>query len=217
MTVLAKQFQFDLDALADVGPRYNIAPTQNILAIRVPEPGGRREAARLFWGLVPSWSKDNKSAYGCINARSDTVATKPTFRSAFKKRRCLVLADGYYEWHTEGKVKQPFLFEVEGGKPFALAGIWEAWHDPSGDGQVLESCALLTTEPNEVGAEVHDRMPVILDPADYDRWLDPENMDTVSLQSLLKPFPAESMTARPVSRYVNNARNEGEECMAAPS
>jgi putative SOS response-associated peptidase YedK len=114
MTVLAKQFQFDLgDDFADIVPRYNIAPSQQVLAIRVPEPGANRQLVRLKWGLIPSWAKDAKIAYSTINARADTVATKPAFRTAFKKRRCLVLADGYYEWHTEGKDKQPFLFELD--------------------------------------------------------------------------------------------------------
>jgi putative SOS response-associated peptidase YedK len=119
---LAKQFQFDLDAaFADVGPRYNLAPSQQVLAVRAPEPGAKRQLVRPKWGLIPSWAKDAKIAYSTINARADTVATKPAFRAAFKKRRCLVLADCYYEWHTEGKEKQPFLFELDGGKPFALA------------------------------------------------------------------------------------------------
>jgi putative SOS response-associated peptidase YedK len=217
LTVLPKQFQFDLDtAMVDVRPRYSIAPTQTALAVWQIEPGAKRKLAQLFWGLVPSWAKDNKSSHVCINARGDAITTKPTFRAAFKKRRCLVLADGYYEWHTEGKEKQPFLFELDGGKPFVLAGIWEAWHGPNRVAPVLESCALMTTDANEVGAEVQDRMPVTLAPADYDRWLNSANEDTSGLQSLLHPFPADTMTARPVSRYVSNARHEGEECIAPP-
>lgn len=217
LSVLARQFQFDLEALTDdVVPRYNIAPSQTVLAIRQPAPGSQRELARFAWGLIPSWAKDNKGAYACINARSDTVATKPTFRAAFKKRRCLVIADGYYEWHTEGKEKQPFLFEIDGGQPFALAGLWETWHGPDGLGTALKTCSLLTTEANELCAEIHNRMPVILSPNDYDRWLDPANEDAISLQRLLRPFPAETMTVRPVNRYVNTARNEGEQCIAAP-
>jgi putative SOS response-associated peptidase YedK len=219
LSILAKQFQFDLEAaMGDVKPRYNIAPTQTVLAVRQLEQGSKRELAKLYWGLVPSWAKDSKMAYGTINARGDTVATKPTFRSAFKKRRCLVLADGYYEWKTEGKKKQPFLFEVDGGKPFALAGLWEWWKDPAKpDGPSLESCALITTDPNEVGAKVHDRMPVILDERHYDAWLDPTNDDAAKLQKLLVTFPAKRMTARAVSTVVNNARNEGEACVAPPA
>jgi len=169
LTVLARQFEFDLDAaFADVGQRYNIAPTQDVLAVR--QTDGQRELAALHWGLIPAWAKDKKIAYSTINARADSVAIKPAFRSAFKKQRCLVFADGYYEWHTEGKTKQPFLFEVDGGKPFDLAGLWELWRDPAGgrDSPQLESCSLITTDPNEVGAAVHNRMPAILDPVNYD-------------------------------------------------
>src|SRR4051794_185065 len=191
LTVLSKQFQFDLDAaLADAGPRYNIAPTQTVLAIRQIEQGARRELTKFFWGLIPSWAKDNKGAYACINARSDSVATKPTFRSAFKKRRCLVLADGYYEWRKEGKIKQPYFFEVDGGQPFAFAGIWEWWRPPDGaEAPALESCSLLTGEPNDLQAKLHDRMPIILDPAHYDVWLDPANENREQLQTMLVPFP----------------------------
>jgi putative SOS response-associated peptidase YedK len=218
LTILAEQFQFDLDAaMADIGPRFNIAPTQTVLAVRQLEQGSRRELARLFWGLIPSWAKDSKMAYGTINARADTVATKPTFRSAFKSRRCLVLADGYYEWQTEGKKKQPFLFEVDGGKPFAFAGLWEWWRDRSQpESPSLESCSLVTAA-NEVGGPVHDRMPVILDERDYDAWLDPANSDTAGLQKLLRSFPADRMTARPVSTYVSNSRNQGPDCVAPAS
>lgn len=217
LSVLAKQFEFDLNAaMGDVRPRYNIAPTQTVLAIRQIEQGASRELAKLFWGLIPSWAKDNKGAYACINARSDTVATKPTFRSAFKKRRCLVLADGYYEWRKEGKVKQPYFFEVEGGQPFAFAGLWEWWRAPGDtDGPTLESCSLLTGEPNELQATVHDRMPIILDPADYNIWLDPANENREQLLGILRPFPANRMTMRAVSTLVNNARNEGAECLAS--
>lgn len=213
LTVLATQLHFDLgEAFADVGPRYNIAPSQQVLALRVPEPGAKRQLVRLKWGLIPSWAKDAKIAYSTINARADTVATKPAFRAAFKKRRCLVLADGYYEWHTEGKEKQPFLFELDGGQPFALAGLWEWWGGPDGKSPV-ETCSLITTEANELCAEVHDRMPVILAAADYDAWLDPANSDP---SPLLRPFAADRMTTRPVNKFVSNARHEGEQCIAAP-
>jgi putative SOS response-associated peptidase YedK len=216
LNVLAKQFQFDLQqTLFDLRPRFNIAPTQSVLAVRQIEQGAGRELANLYWGLVPSWSKDKKGAAACINARADGVATKPTFRSAFKKRRCLVLADGYYEWRKEGKIKQPYFFEVDGGQPFAFAGIWEWWRDAADPaGATLESCSLITGEPNELQATLHDRMPIILDPRNYDTWLNPANDDTTSLQKLLVPFPAERMTVRAVSTLVNSARNEGPECIA---
>src|SRR4051812_21002819 len=195
LTVLAKQFRFEFDAAIESRARYNIAPTQTVFVVRQIEQGAKRELARLFWGLVPSWAKDQKGAYACINARADGVATKPTFRSAFKKRRCLVMADGYYEWRKEGKIKQPYFFEVDGGQPFAFAGIWEWWRAPDDkDGPGLESCSLITGEPNELQATLHDRMPIILDPAHYDAWLDPANDDTAKLQTKLLPFPAGRMT-----------------------
>jgi putative SOS response-associated peptidase YedK len=210
LTVLAKQFEFDLEAaLGDVRPRYNIAPTQTVLGVRQIEQGAQRELAKFFWGLVPSWAKDQKGAYACINARSDTVATKPPFRSAFKKRRCLVLADGYYEWRKEGKLKQPYFFEVDGGKPFAFAGLWEWWRDPGDEkAPTLESCCLLTGEPNELQAKLHDRMPIILDPTRYDAWLDPTKEDREKLLKMLAPFPAQRMTVRPVSTFVNASSGE---------
>jgi putative SOS response-associated peptidase YedK len=216
LPVLAKQFEFYLEAaIGDVRPRYNIAPTQTVLAVRQIEQGSRRELAKFFWGLVPSWAKDQKGAYACINARSDTVATKPTFRLAFKKRRCLVLADGYYEWRKEGKLKQPYFFEVDSGKPFAFAGLWEWWRDPGDEkAPALESCCLLTGEPNELQATLHDRMPIILDPAHYNAWLDPANEDREKLLKMLMPFQSDRMTVRSVSTFVNNARNEGAECIA---
>jgi putative SOS response-associated peptidase YedK len=205
MTVLAEQFLFDLGPLAGQAfrPRYNVAPTQSIPAVRL-DLGGKRELAMLHWGLIPSWAKDRKIAYSTINARGDTVATKPAFRSAYKKRRCLILADGYYEWQKEGKAKLPWLYEVDGGKPFAFAGLWESWQPPGSD--ALESCTIITTDANELASQVHNRMPVILDAEDYDAWL-------VGEQIPLVPFPPERMSATPVSTFVNNARNEGPECV----
>jgi len=165
-------------------------------------------------GLIPSWAKDAKIASSTINARGDTVADKPAFRSAFKKRRCLVLADGYYEWLRTGKVKQPYFYEVDGGKPFALAGLWESWRCPEGsDDPPLESCSLITCDANALQAQIHDRMPVILDAADYDTWLGPEVQDRETLERLLVPFDSERMTTRPVSTFVNDARHEGPKCV----
>jgi putative SOS response-associated peptidase YedK len=214
LSVLARQFEFGLSApLPDFGPLFNIAPTTDVAAVRTSE-SGTRELAFLHWGLIPSWAKDSKLAYSTINARADSVATKPAFRAAFKKRRCLVLSDGYYEWLRQGKTKLPYLYEVDGGQPFALAGVWESWRGPEGGaGPPLESCSLITTEANALAGEIHDRMPVILDQADYDRWLNPQIHDPVELQPLLAPFPAERMTARPVSTFVNNVRNQGPKCV----
>jgi len=170
-------------------------------------PAGGRQAATgaLPLGLIPSWAKDKKIAYSTINARSDTVATKPAFRSAFKRRRCLVLADGYYEWEKSGKSKLPWLYEVDGGKPFAFAGLWESWK-PAGADESLESCTIITTDANELASQVHVRMPVILDSADHDAWLAGEQIPLI-------PFPPERMSTRPISTLVNNARNEGPECI----
>ena len=206
LTVLAEKFLFDLGPLAKEAfrPRYNIAPTQYIAAVRL-DSQGKRQLAMLHWGLIPSWAKDTKIGYSTINARGDTVATKPAFRSAFKKRRCLVLADGFYEWEKTGKVKLPWLYEVDGGKPFAFAGLWE-WWQPAGAEKSLESCTIVTTDANELASQVHNRMPVILDAEDYDGWLAGEDIPLI-------PFPPERMTARPISTYVNNARNEGPECI----
>jgi putative SOS response-associated peptidase YedK len=179
-------------------------PTQDVLAIRHP----RRQVA-LRWDFIPSWAKDAK-----INARGGTVADKPAFRSAFKKRRCLVLADGYYEWLREGKAKLPYLYEMDDGHPFALAGLWESWRGPEGNSPPIETCTLITTAANELATKVHDLMPVILPPEDYDLWLDPEFQDRDKLLSMLRAFPADEMQVRPVSTVVNNARNEGEQCIA---
>lgn len=221
LTVLSQQFLFDLAqgeeaaAIAEAYvPRYNIAPTQLVLGVTAER--GVRQARRFKWGLIPSWAKDAKIAYSTLNARADTVATKPAFRSAFKRRRCLVLADGYYEWKAvDKKTKQPYLYQLTNNQPFALAGLWETWR-PDG-GPALETCSLITTDANATARPVHDRMPAILHPVDYDAWLDPENQNTDELQRLLAPYePAEDIQVSTVSSYVNNARHEGAECVAAP-
>jgi len=177
---------------------------------------GKRELVRLRWGLIPVWAKDAKIAYSTLNARADTVATKPAFRAAFKKRRCIVLTDGYYEWLREGKDKQPFLYEVGGGKPFAMAGLWEWWPGPKDKNEPVESCTIITTDANKLASEIHDRMPVILKVDDYDTWLNPENDDREALEALLVPFPPTTMTAKPVNRYVNNVKNQGPKCVDPP-
>ncbi len=207
-SVLLDQFAAELGETQTFDPRYKIAPTQSVLAIRHP-----RQLVALRWGLIPSWAKDAKIASSTINARGDTVADKPAFRSAFKRRRCLVLADGYYEWLRDGKTKVPHLYEMDDGRPFAMAGLWEWWGGPDGKSPV-ESCSLITTDANELAAKVHDRMPVILPPEEYDLWLDPEFQDRDKLLSMLRPFPADEMTVRQVSTFVNNARNQGEACVA---
>jgi putative SOS response-associated peptidase YedK len=200
--------------LADIGLgpvsaaeyRYNIAPPQSVPALRRREDG-QRELVDLRWGLIPGWAKDVKIGSSAVNAKAETVAEKSMFRAAYKKRRCLVIADGYYEWETVGKAKLPWLYEV-GGEPFAFAGLWEWWRDKTNpDAPPIESCTILTTNANELAAKVHDRMPVILDSEDYDAWLAGEQIPLV-------PYPAERMTMRPVSTWVNNVRTQGPECIA---
>lgn len=201
-TVLMKEFQADLNF--DIRPRYNVSPGQTILALRGAD---KPEFVQLKWGLIPSWAKDPKIAFQCLNARSETVATKPAFRSAYKSRRCLIPADGYYEWLKQGKEKLPYLYEFDGGKPITFAGLWETWRDPSlADAPPIQTCTMLTTEPNPLAAEVHDRMPMIVHPEDRHVWLAGEQIPLV-------PYPTDGMTARRVSTHVNNSRHEGEECI----
>jgi putative SOS response-associated peptidase YedK len=183
--------------------RYNIAPTQTVPIVRL-NSGGRREIAFLRWGLIPFWSKDAKIAYRTINARAETVATAPAFRAAFKKRRCLVPASGFYEWKklADGD-KQPYFIGMGDGAPFSFAGLWERWD--KGETPV-ETFTIMTGEPNSLVAPLHNRMPVILEPDHYDAWL--TATDTAIPQALLQPFPAQLMTAYRVSKRVNNARND---------
>lgn len=192
-------------------PRYNIAPTQPVVAIRLDE-NGERDLTFFHWGLIPSWSKDIQMGSRMINARSETVTEKPSFRNAFKRRRCLIPADGFYEWQKQADGKQPmFIRPSEGGeRPFALAGLWEFWSDP--DGGTIQSCTILTTTPNELMASIHNRMPVIVEPEDFDLWLNPEPDPEQGLH-LLRPYPAEKMVAYPVSTVVNNPRNDVPECV----
>jgi putative SOS response-associated peptidase YedK len=195
--------------LPDLRPRYNICPSQPVWAVRAAVDGGR-EPALLHWGLVPPWADDVKIGYKLINARAETAAAKPAFRDAFRRRRCLVPADGFYEWKKVGNRKQPYHIRLRGGGPFALAGLWEVWRRKD---EAVESCTVLTTEPNSVVAPLHDRMPVILQPADYDRWLDPTVTDAKVLKPLLRPFAGEPMEAVAVSTRVNNPRFDGPECL----
>jgi putative SOS response-associated peptidase YedK len=199
---------FGLPAAPEVEPRWNIAPTQFVATIR--EPGGPRELAMLYWGLVPSWAKEKAIGARMINARSETLTEKPSFRNAFRRRRCLILADGYYEWQRSGAVKQPYFISFADGQPFGMAGLWERWRDPA-TGEPLESCCIVTTAPSPAVAHVHDRMPVIVPPGDYAEWLDPRNEDTGRLARLLGPSALPGLGARLVSPRVNNARNQGAE------
>jgi putative SOS response-associated peptidase YedK len=209
LSVLSTQFHAQVAPHLQLALRYNVAPTQQVAVVRRRED--LRELTTMRWGLIPSWAKDAKVGFSGINARADTVATKPAFRAAYQRRRCLVLADGYYEWKAEGKAKLPQLYEIDGGQPFAFAGLWEVWRGNDSQGEPLESCTVITTDANELARAVCDRMPVILSPQDYDAWLDPVNSD---VGYMLDSFPPDRMTVRPVSTFVNNARNEGAECIA---
>jgi putative SOS response-associated peptidase YedK len=196
----------------DPTPAYNVCPTQKVAATRPTADAGRYELVPLKWGLIPSWSKDPKIASSCINARGETVTTKPAFRSAFKKRRCLILADGYYEWTGKPGKKQPWHFHLPGDAPFAFAGLWECWR-PEGQ-EPVETCTIVTTAANEFSAKYHDRMPVIVDPPDYSLWLDP-GTPTDRLMPLLDSRPVAGMDVVAVNPAVNNPRNQGPGCLAS--
>jgi putative SOS response-associated peptidase YedK len=198
--------RFMLETTPSLFERYNVAPTQESLVVRAMD--GHRQGVFMRWGLIPSWAKDSKIGASLINARAETIAEKPAYRTAFQRRRCLVPADGYYEWKREGKRKLPFLYERKDGAPFALAAVWDSW-------QGMETFSVLTTSANELAQEVHDRMPVILSELDYAPWLD-DKVPAADLLPLLTPFPASDMTCRAVSPTVNNARNEGPECITPP-
>jgi len=194
----------------DWTPRYNIAPTQYVPIIRQNPKEPRRELSLVRWGLIPSWAKDASGAAKMINARSETAATLPAFRDAFKLRRCLIPADGFYEWARTRPSRQPYCFEVNEGQLFAFAGLWEGWRDPSGTW--IKTCTVLTTAPNAVTSPVHDRMPVILEPDSYDLWLDPGFTDVTAVADLLKPYDARLMRCYPVSTRINRAENDDAEC-----
>lgn len=207
--ILAEQFH--LAESPAWAPRYNIAPSQPVATVMVTPEDTDRRFRPLQWGLIPSWAKAPGIGADMINARAETAATKPAFRAAFRRRRCLVLADGFYEWQRQGRRKQPFYVRLRDGQPFAFAGLWEHWE--GSEGQAIDSCALLTTEPNELMRPLHHRMPVILEPTVYDLWLDPAVQNADALQSLLQPYPSEELTAYPVSPRVNNPANDTPECI----
>jgi putative SOS response-associated peptidase YedK len=203
--------QFNLPEIPDLKPRYNIAPTQPVAAVRMAPESMVRELAMLQWGLIPFWAKDPKIGSRMINARSETVAEKPAFRAAFRHRRCLVVADGFYEWQKIDGGKQPFYICLQDRRPFAFAGLWEHWKGP--DDTIIESCTLLTTQPNELLRPLHNRMPVILQAKDYDLWLDTEVQQKELLQPLLRAYPPEELEAYPVSRWVNRPQNDAPQCI----
>lgn len=214
--------QFGLDDVPRLPPRYNIAPGQQVAVVRAaplppagpaPTRPGRpvRRLDRLRWGLVPFFAKAPDPGARMINARSETVADMPAYRNAFRRRRCLLPADGFFEWKRLDKRKQPYFLSLRDGRLFAFAGLWERWE--GGGGQTVESCTILTTAPNELVRPLHDRMPVILPEEAYDLWLDPEIRTVERLLGLLRPFPAERMLACPVETLVNNPANDDERCI----
>jgi putative SOS response-associated peptidase YedK len=205
--LLAEYFGMDFDSL-EWHPRYNIAPAQPVPV--VTQAGGERKASLMRWGLIPSWAADRSGAARTINARAETAAAKPSFREPLRKRRCLIPADGFYEWQRSGQAKQPFCFELGDGAIFAFAGLWDRWRAP--DGQVLESCTVLTTAANRVMEGIHDRMPVILTRPNYERWLDPAMQNLQDAAALLAPYEADAMKRYAVSARVNQVANDGPEC-----
>ena len=204
--------QFALQAGPDWAPRYNIAPTQSVPIVRLSAADGKREMTLMRWGLVPSWAKDISIGNRMINARAETVATKPSFRAAFKRRRCLVPADGYYEWQKTVTGKQPYYIHLRDDTPFAMAGLWESWHADQED--TLDTFTIITTDANRATCHIHDRMPVILDPDDYPLWLDPEFEGREALQTLLRPYESDELQLDPVSTHVNSPRNDDPQCIA---
>lgn len=198
----------DTGVLAGLPPRYNVAPTQIIPAVRMVDR--ERSACLLRWGLIPSWAKTRDLSYSMINARAETVAEKPAYRNAFRHRRCLIPVTGFYEWQQRDG-KQPYNIAIAEDRPFALAGLWEHWE---GDAVTVESCTIVVTEANDQMRPIHERMPVILDSADFDLWLDPEVSDRTRLLDLLRPWRGR-LHITPVSKHVNNPQHDDAACLAS--
>ncbi len=203
--------QFSCDVPTDLPPTYNAAPTQAVAALR--NKAGTPQFARLRWGLIPAWAKDRSLGNRMINARAETVAEKPAFRAAFRARRCLILADGYFEWQKVGTAKQPFYIRMHDDAPFAMAGLWESWNDPQ-TSETVESCTIITTDANQTTRPIHDRMPAILSNGDWAIWLDPQQKTPSVLQPLLRPLDPSCMVVYAVDRWVNNPRNNDPRCIA---
>ena len=205
---------FDLTEVPHLSPRYNLAPTQEAPVVRVTAPGAPRSLALLRWGLVPYWAKEQGIGSRLINARAESAAEKPAYRTSLRKKRCLVVSDGFYEWKREGTAKQPYLIRRSDRRPFAFAGLWSSWRDPvavrSGERPApLETFTILTTDANELIRPLHDRMPVVVGRGDFDLWLDPGVEDVSRLAPLLVPASPESWETLPVSRAVNSPAHEG--------
>ena len=201
--------RFRIQHAAELVPRYNIAPSESVAAIR-ENVNQERELALLRWGLVPSTTKDTKNAYRMINARAETLSQRPAFRAAFAHRRCLIPADGFYEWQQTNDSKQPYFIRARDENPLAFAGLWERWQRGR---QVIESCTIITMSANQSLAPIHHRMPVILPEDTYDLWLDPSVQDPATLQALLLPYDAEKLVAYRVSKRVNHPKNDDAECI----
>ena len=201
---------FKLDKAPTMSPRYNIAPTQPVAVVRL-DASSARELAHVQWGLIPHWARDPSIGARMINARSETIADKPAFRSAFCRRRCLIPADGFYEWKKGAAGKPPVYMHMADDAPFAFAGLWEHWQ--GGNGSEIESCTIITVQANELLEPVHDRMPVILDAHDFDTWLAPEPADAKALCALLQPYPSDAMDVYAVSPFVNSPRNDSDRCV----
>ncbi len=208
-TDLVEKLLPDFHFEEELEERYNYAPGQQVPVVLDEEP---TLGIKIKWGLVPFWAKDPKIGYRMINARSETVAEKPSFRNSFKKKRCLVIADGYYEWRKEenSKVKTPFFIRMKDGKPFTMAGLWEKWKSP--EGKMLTTTTIITTEPNPMLSEIHDRMPSIILPEDRILWLSPET-NTKHLKNMLLQYPEESMETWEVSNHVNSSKNDDKLCV----
>lgn len=210
-SVIAEQF-----ALFELPPftaRFNIAPSQPVPVIRLqPEkPNPQRELVWLQWGLIPSWAESPALGSRLINARAESAAEKPAFRTAIRRRRCLVIADGFYEWQTTDKAKQPYFIHLRDNRPFAFAGMWEAWEGP--DRSMLETCTVITTEPNELMRPIHNRMPVILPPDAYATWLNPAIQDPRRLATLLVPYTGDGLQAHAVDTFVNTPTHDSPRCI----
>jgi putative SOS response-associated peptidase YedK len=203
---------FELIDVPEVLPRYNLAPTQEAAVVRVVAPGAPRTLDLLRWGLIPTWAQDPTIGNRMINARAESAAEKPAYRDSFRRRRCLVPANGFYEWKRHGKLKQPHLIRRRDRLPFAFAGLWSSWRDAENPA-VVETFTILTTAPNDLLRGIHDRMPVILGPGAYAAWLDPANRDSASLQALLVPASAEGWEAVPVSTRVNSPAHDAPDCI----
>jgi putative SOS response-associated peptidase YedK len=203
---------FEMPDLPEILPRYNLAPTQESAVVRIVAPGGPRRLDRLRWGLVPYWAADLSIGNRLINARSESVAEKPAFRRSFRRQRCLVPTDGFYEWKRAGKLKQPYHIRRKDHLPFAFAGLWERWKNP--EGSLVDTFTILTTDANDLLRPLHDRMPVILDRKDFALWLDPQVNDPERLQPLLLPAPGEALETVPVTRSMNSPAYDAADCIA---